>query len=238
VLYAFVDESERDESFYFLGALICTQAQIDALTSALDGVIALYAHENSELTPATEFHASAMMRASDPPWRRTPMRVRFALFHQALNEIEKSGARMYIEGIDIASQLSRGYPNPTPARELAFSHLFERINDCARDAGTQVQVFADDHHTAETSRSNFTRYQRIGTYGYRSSLLESIEPDIRFISSDTSRPLQAADLVTYLYNRRMTIVDSDRRAAEKKILMWRSIEPALLYPRGRARIWP
>lgn len=159
------------------------------------------------------------------------------MFSDALEALEHSGARVYIEGVDVARQRARGYPNPTPARELAFSHLFERINDCCFSDEPQVKVVADEHHTAEISRSNFSRYQTVGTYGYRSSALPNIHPVIDFRPSHLVRPLQAADLVTYLYNRLTTWTESDARADEAKRRMWALVEPAVVWPRGRHRIW-
>jgi len=238
VLRAFVDESERNEDFYFLGAVVCTDEQSGQIRERLDAVIAKHAESFPVLDRSTEFHASDIMRADKMPWRAVPLRVRFALYTDALKVIEASKVRIYVEGVDVGRQLARGYPNPTPARELAFSHLFERINDCARDAQTTAQVVADEHHTSEISRSNFRNYQSFGTYGYRSTKLALIEPEIRFIRSDSDRSLQAADMVTYLYNRRATIRESDRRAEEQKLLLWQAISPACQWPRGRTRIWP
>jgi hypothetical protein len=238
VLYAYVDESERDDTHYFLGATICTERQRDALSLELDAVLEKYRTQFPSLTRDVEFHGSTMMRAQDEPWRSIPIRARFALYRDALVAIEAVGARVYIEGVNIALQVGRGYPNVTPARELAFSHLFERINDCCKDEEPQIQVVADEHHTSEVSRSNFAKYRTVGTYGYRSSPLPNIHPDIEFVPSHTVRALQAADLITYIYNRYTTVAERDARAHEAKRGLWAAIEPALIYPRGRARTWP
>jgi hypothetical protein len=48
--------------------------------------------------------------------------------------------------------------------------------------------------------------------------------------------LQAADLATYLYNRRKTVTESNPKAHEQKVLMWRKLGPAI--NRGRTRTWP
>jgi hypothetical protein len=238
MLHAYVDESERDYTHYFLGATICTDEQRNDLGLELDAIMAKYSETFSSLSPTEEFHGSSMMRAASEPWRSIPLRARFAIYRDALVATEAVGARVYIEGIDIARQTARGYPNVTPARELAFSHLFERINDCCETGEPQIQVHADEHHTSEISRSNFSRYRSAGTYGYRSSALPNIHPDIEFVPSHTVRALQAADMITYLYNRCTTIIESDERATKEKWALWSLIEPAVVWPRGRARIWP
>jgi hypothetical protein len=157
---------------------------------------------------------------------------------EVMETVAYAGARVYIEGVDIARQMARGYPTITPARELAFSHLFERINECCSWHEPKVRVVADEHHTADVSRSNFNRYQAAGTYGYRSSRLRNINEQIDFIESHTDRVLQAADLITYLYNRMMTVQETDMRAHRQKVRMWSIIDEAARWPRGRARIWP
>lgn len=237
MLSAFVDESERDEDFYFLGALVCTPEQAEQITTELDAVVAKHAVTFPTLA-GVELHASDMMRAHDEPWRSIPIRVRFAIYADILEVVRASGARIYIEGVDIKAQARRGYLYLTPARELAFSHLFERINDCGMDAGCDVQVVADEHHTAEVSRSNFSRYQAVGTYGYRSSRLGNVSDDIQFVPSHTSRPLQASDHLTYIFNRLRTVTENDPRADKQKRQLWRTIEAQATWPTGRARIWP
>lgn len=235
MLAAFVDESERNENFYFLGALVCTPQQEEDIESALNAVIAKHSVTHSSIKPDTEFHAYELMKGSGS-WKRIPLRLRFGIYHEALRAIDASGACMHLEGIDIAAQAARGYPTLTPARELAFSHLFERVNECAVKKQKQVRVIADDHHTKAISRSNFTRYQAWGTYGYKSSRLANIEAEVAFIDSKSSRVLQAADLVTYLYNRRKTVVESDPRAHDEKTLLWSDIRRTV--NRGGQRIWP
>ncbi len=239
MLYAFVDESERNESFYFLSAIVCTEDQAHALSMKLHRIMHKHAKSSQHLAPREEFHASAMMRAEDSPWRRVPLRLRLRVYSEALEAIRDSGCRVYIEGVDIGAQKARGYSNLTPARELAFGHLLERVNDCGKEAlGEPVRVVADEHHTSEISRSNFNSYRDFGTPGYRSSRLPHIESPLLFAASHTNRLLQAADLVTYIYNRRMTIRTGDPRMLKAQSNLWQTIAPAAQWPRGRARTWP
>ncbi|MDR6417582.1 DUF3800 domain-containing protein [Pseudarthrobacter sulfonivorans] len=235
VLAAFVDESERNENYYFLGALVCTRDQECQIEDALDGVILKHSQTHPAIRPDTELHAYELM-AGRGSWKNIPLRLRFGIYHEALRAIDAVGACMHIEGIDVGAQAARGYPTLTPARELAFSHLFERVNDCAGRKAKQVQIFADEHHTEGISRSNFTRYQAWGTYGYKSSKLVNIHQSFDFIDSKTSRALQASDLITYLYNRRKTVKEQDARAEDEKTLLWADIRRTV--NRGGSRIWP
>ncbi|UCR88684.1 DUF3800 domain-containing protein [Mycetocola spongiae] len=154
-----------------------------------------------------------------------------------LQALVASRGRIFIEGIDVARQKGEGFRNRTPARELAFSHLFERINDCGT-AAESVQIFADNHHTAEVSRSNFRRYKITGTAGHHNNTLARISPEFCFIDSHSNRILQAADLVTYLFNRVTTMRDINPRALRAQEELWALIEPAATWPRGSIRLWP
>lgn len=231
---AYIDESERDELFYFLGAVVCTPTQEMFLEEAFSQILRLHSKTFPSLDPDMELHGNAIL-SGRAEWKKVPIRARFAIFDQALRAIANSGVCVHLEGIDITKQKQR-YIRPTPVRELSLSHLLERINECANRQGCSVDVYADEHHTKETSRSNFASYQSYGTYGYKSSKLLRINPNFEFIDSQTSRPMQAADLATYIYNRRKTIVESDPRAADQKARMWQSLLPAV--QRGNQRVWP
>lgn len=234
MLCAFIDESERNEDFYFLGALIGTEEQVQALSDDMDKILLKHSDGFPSLSIDTEFHAHEMM-AGRGDWRKVPLRLRFGIYHEALRAIAASGAAVYIEGVDIQRQAVR-YKRMMPAREVAFSYILERINEYAERREAMVSVVADDHHTAAESRSNFTEYQAWGTFGYRRSTLQSISDNVHFIDSKTSRALQAADLATYLYNRRTTHSETTLKAHDEKQQMWRNLAPAI--NRGRARTWP
>lgn len=239
MLYAFIDESERNEAFYFLSAVVCTSDQAHNLSMKLHRVMAKHAKSNPLLSVKDELHASAMMRAEEMPWRKVPPRLRIAIYGDALDAIRESGCRVYIEGVNVAAQKARGYRRITPARELALGHLLERINECGRGFNNKpVTVIADEHHTKEISRSNFSNYQLFGTPGYRSSTLDLIQSPLQFKASHLTRMLQAADLVTYIYNRHVTIEPENQRTKRAQLDLWKRIEPAATWPRGRARVWP
>lgn len=234
MIYAYVDESERDEDFYFLGALVCTEAQSRVIDAGLTDILKKHISPDSKISLETEFHGYCLMNQCED-WTDFGLRRSVGVFKDVMSVVAASGACMHIEGVDVARQVAR-YSTPTPARELAFSHLFERINDCASRRRERVRVIADDHHTKEISRSNFRSYRVRGTYGYRSSTLQEIEPKIEFIDSRTSRPMQAADLVTYLYNRIRTVPCLDPREQKTRELLWQAALPAV--GRGSQRIWP
>lgn len=238
MLSAFIDESERDEAFYYLGALICSDNQIEMITQKYNALLFKHSQTFPILRPTEELHGSTMMRAADHPWRRIPLKARFDIYLEALQIVNESGSRMFIETIDVCRHSKRSYKEHFSPREVAFNFILEKINSCSNSQEPRIRIIADEHHTADISRSNFTRYQQFGTFGYKSSMLESIVPEIEFVPSHSIRSLQAADLITYLFNRRHSIIETDPRAQRQKEKLWYAVSPMFNRPRGLIHIWP
>lgn len=238
MLFAYVDESERNASHYFLGAVIVTDEQGKQIETAFSRVLTEFAGEFPSLDARTELHGSAIMRGAEEPWRQIPFRAKTSLYRQALEAIVESGARVYLEGIDVGKHARRGYVNPLPPRELAFGFILERINETCARTNELSRIIADDHHTAAQSHSQFANYQVSGTLGYKASTLRRIVGPIEFVDSKSQACLQAADLVTYLFNRKTTVAEGNPKTQAVKDLLWEVIEPACSWPRGRSRIWP
>lgn len=238
LLTAYIDESERDEDFYFLGAIIVTPQQSEALVTGFGALLQKFNPTFAELVPDIELHGSAIMRGAEAPWRDLPFRLRQAVFRDALQVIVRSGARCYIEGIDRKKHQAKGYATTLDSRELAFGYLLERVNEVCLRLEKSAQLVADNHHTAAQSHTQFAKYQVSGTIGYRSSNLAKLVGPIRFADSRQEACLQAADLITYLFNRCQTVTEQHAKTAAAKHELWRIIEPACVWPRGRTRIWP
>ncbi|HTN57917.1 MAG TPA: hypothetical protein VL043_06600, partial [Protaetiibacter sp.] len=83
MMRAFVDESERNEEFYFLGALICTPEQQAYITAQLDIVVAKHAREHPAIAGFPELHASTMMNGKRG-WGDIPHRLRRGIFEDVL----------------------------------------------------------------------------------------------------------------------------------------------------------
>ncbi|QRZ61813.1 DUF3800 domain-containing protein [Rothia sp. ZJ932] len=237
-IFAFIDESERDKTHYFMGAVIASASQVQQITAAMDSIMEEFSQRFSSLTPNTEFHGSEMMNGYGP-WKKVAIRAKLAMFRRVFTAIHEAGARVFVEGIHYAQLHPVANAHLSP-RERAFSHLFEQINHYGTPDNL-LQVIADEHHSAETSRSNFSRYRTEGTYGYKPNRLEGINPELRFVDSQNHRLLQASDMVTYIFNRLRTVVESDKRAGLEKRKLWDIFDHSrLIYSpsEGRGRIWP
>lgn len=157
MLSAYIDESERDENYYFLGAGIVNSSQHAFVDIGFHELLAKHAKTFSTLDVDMELHGNEIL-AGRKEWKQVPLRARFAIFGGALSILEASGICIHLEGIDINKQKQR-YWYPTPARELALSHLLERINEGAIwRSQSRITAYADEHHTKETSRSSFKTY--------------------------------------------------------------------------------
>lgn len=233
-LSAFIDESEQGKNFYFLGALMATDRQIEFIEAGFDSLLAEFAAKHHAVNVDAEFHGYEIMQARGK-WKQVPMRIAGGIYVRALETISDSGASFYFEGINIGAQQQR-YSKPWPARDVAMSHLLEQINSHAGRLRATVQLNADEHHTAEDNRQQLSFAQENGTYGYKPSKLEHCLPDFRFLDSRGHRCIQAADLITYILNRDATVEDTNKKALKLKQRMIAGLMPALT--RGRHRIWP
>lgn len=235
-VFSFVDESERARSHYFMGALVASEPQVQTVTEAMDQLMDEFSQAFPSLSPGTEFHASEMMNGKGA-WKKVSLRAKFSLFRRVFTIIRESGARVFVEGIHYAKLAPEANTNLTP-RERAFSHLFEKINMYG-SLDNQISIIADKHHDERTSRSNFSSYRLTGVYSNRANRLENINPHLSFVDSRESRLLQAADMVTYIYNRLMTKEESDDRAEKFKEELWEIFKHSADRPEeGGGRIWP
>lgn len=239
---AFIDESEKNTSHYFLGALVITHPLYLDFIAAMQTIHNQVLRDYPHLPDDFEFHGWEFMGGKDE-WRKVPLRYRIGIMNKILACVVSSGGCVHIEGIDRARHAQRNYRYEYPAREVAFNYLLERINDCsiARslvDGEPQLtKIFADEHHTKAESTSNFTGYKAYGTWGYKSSRLERLHPVLEFRDSRSTFALQAIDCFTYIYNRVKTHQETNARAQRAKDDFWNLMRP-MFQECGSHRIWP
>lgn len=239
---AFIDESEKNTSHYFLGALVITQQLYWSLAEKMTVIHDQVLRDYPMLPTDFEFHGWEFM-SGKKEWRGVPIRYRVGIMNKILTAVAESGGCVHIEGIDCAKHAARRYKHEFPPREIAFNYLFERIDAClitrslidGERPGTEI--FADEHHTKAESTSNFTDYQQYGTWGYKSSKLGFLHPRMTFMDSKTTYALQAIDCVTYIYNRVKTHKETDERAQQTKNNFWTLMQP-MFAGCGTHRIWP
>jgi len=225
VLPAYVDESSTDRHF-FLGTVVVDGDCAANLEAGLDEIVAAYDGQFG-LTADTELHGDELFQG-EGAWREVPTRVRINVYTRAMHVIGASGARVILRGMDCRRHRER-YANPSPPHEVVLGHTLERINVLARELGNWALVLADEVHNDERHRTNFRKFRRTGTPGYRSSRLPRLIDTIHFGPSHFSRCLQAADLVTFLHRRRQTRTETDDRARRANEQIWSRIARAIAH---------
>lgn len=207
----FIDESARDNDFYFIGGLIVDDDAIQAIEAGFNGIGKLVADNVAGFDPRSEFHAVDMFHG-EKEWDRVPVVWRVKACELAAKVIERSGAEFVFRGIDLARQRAVYY-NPFAPHLLTLAHLLAEIDKrMNRVHHESALVLADDHHSAAGSRRNLVDFKIRSVPGYTTTRLVRLADTIYFGPSHASRLLQAADLATYFINRKTTITEKDPRA--------------------------
>jgi hypothetical protein len=208
----FLDESARDNDFYFFGALIVDDDAIGRIESGLDGVGRLVAAHVQGFDVRAEFHAADMYHGKNA-WDPVRVAWRVKACDLVAKVIERSGAEFVFRGIDV-QRLRRRYRRPFPPHLLTLAHVLEELDGRLSRVHDEVPVvLADEHHTAASSRRKLVDFKIASVPGYTQGQLHNLADTLYFGPSHASRLLQAADVATYFLNRSTTITERDPRAS-------------------------
>lgn len=231
VLLTYVDES-YDAKHYWIAALVVPEQHAQSLTQALDDVVAKAA-ESYLVSKRAELHGHAIFQARDD-WasmgnaKANMVRARIGVYGDALRAISNHDVSVIVRGLDIEAQRRR-YSDPFPPHQVVLAQLLERVNDHALERKALALVIADEIPQADDHRTAFREYQESGTGGYLSSTLPRLVDTIHFAPSKSSRLLQAADLVAYLYRRLQSGQDTSERVRTTNAKLWSYVEPKVVH---------
>lgn len=222
MLLAYLDES-YDSSRYWITALVCPDRSIKSLVEALDSVMGF---GDYPLDPRTELHGYDLFHGEKDFERlKSQPRRRIKIYGDALQAIaSQPDAQLFIRGIDRIAQQKR-YTTVQHPHRVVLTHLLEQIDLYAAAQGEYLLVIADEVEGAATHRSSLWDYQHQGTWGYKARVLTQIADTIHFTPSNWSRPIQAADLVSFLNYRICSGIEKDPRAIAASSLLWNRIKP-------------
>lgn len=233
MLVAFIDESYPNlKDKYFVGAVVVDMVALFDLNQGFRDAVS-YANNAFGVDAAAELHGHEIMQQRKH-WTPLAGKVRAAVkvYKKGLSAISASGAKIFLEGVDV-TRLHERYKRPDDPHEVALRHVLERVDDYARLRARKVLVVADVVPGQANHAAILELFSKIGTPGYRSSMLEQVIHPVRFDDSSLHFGLQAADLAVYLY-RRMNCVTETSPAAEKSVReMWGTLLPSLYH----ARLW-
>lgn len=221
----YLDESGRDDQFYFFGALIVDAAAITAIEAGVNGVAELLARQVPGFAPSTEFHAVDMFHGKGA-WKSVPVVWRVKAAELVSKIIARSSAEYVFRGIDLEA-LRRRYRSPHPPHLLTLAHVLQgsdRRLSRTRPGPVIGLVHADEHHSAANARRSLRGFRRNAVAGYTNRPIEWIADTIYFGPSDQSRLLQATDLATYFMNRFHTVEEGDERSARAIARIVRNID--------------
>lgn len=210
----YLDESGRDDQYYFFGALIVDANAIREIEVGLNGVAELLSRQVPGFDANTEFHAVDMFHGKGD-WKTVPVIWRVKAAELVSKVVARSSAEYVFRGIDLEA-LRRRYRTPHPPHLLTLAQVLEQTDrrlSRMRSGPVIGLVHADEHHSAANARRSLRDFRRKAVSGYTNRPLERIADTIYFGPSDQSRLLQATDLVTYFMNRSYTVEENDRRSA-------------------------
>ena len=219
MLYAYLDESYTDD-FYFIAAAIGSEAQWVAVDDRLRAIREVTS-EQHQTALDVEFHAYDLM-SGKRDWKKLRGKHREAagIYRAVLLAAKEEGIRCLLRGVDV-ERLNARYRYPKQPHEVVLGHLLERIDENSRQRhrSTDVTVIADEIATKDQHIAQFGAYQKLGTPGYRPSLLKTIVPPIQFADSKSASGLQVADFAAYLHRRRQTVaeINPDGRKAVARL---------------------
>lgn len=222
-----MDES-YDQDHFFMAAALGSEEVWDKVELALQAIRDRTAREHQSALDV-EFHGHQLMQGQ-APWEcmKGKHREAAAIYTAVTRAAREAGVTFIVRGVHVG-RLNGRYKYPKPPASVVLGHLLERIDDYAKatEQSDEVIVVADEVHTQDEHRAEFSAWQLTGTSGYRTSRLGRISSPINFASSRLVDGLQVADLCAYLKRRRNCGRERSRRSQAASDRMWAPIQQSL-----------
>lgn len=204
-----MDES-YNKTYYWIAALVCDGQCMGGLGPALDNVVR-WASTTYGTSSTAELHGHALFHGKDD-WAdlRLMHRVRIAIYTKAFEAIAAYPVQIVIRGVHIP-RLHERYSRPDRPHAVVFSHLLERVDGIAETTSDYVLAIADQVNGQEDYQQRLWRFQREQVPGFSRHLTHVVDT-IHFAPSKSSRFVQAADMIVYLYTRIHADIEQDDRA--------------------------
>lgn len=228
MLLAYLDETYSARTGIFrVGVLLVDEGSVIPMTTALDDLSewAFSAHG----TPwSAEFHGSELTSGTGH-WSALKAKVqeRLDLFEDALTLIAANAFGFVAHGV-LAARLNGRSPY-----SLSLEYALEMVQRAAGSAGELALVIADEVDHSSYHRSALRHFQRSSTGGWQPTKLRNIIDTIHFAPSDSSRQLQATDLVLYAYQRHVSHSGPPTRASVAAERHFNVIAPLI----REAKVW-
>ncbi len=238
MLLCFVDESNHRD-FYGFAAVIADEFVTKSLTASLNKIMDQAAIDFG-IPRTTEFHGWPMFHGHEE-WAKVGARARVGMFSKVVDAILDENVTVLLRGVREgrlrARQSRENYPVNFPPEQVCFQHILQRANQVAANKRTHALVIADNRSDRDRHRERFATYQTQGTPGvYMRTTLDRLLDTVHFAPSHQSRMLQAADILAFVYRRRVTVIENDPRSRRAMERLWSLIDSSgKVYDAGS---WP
>lgn len=222
MLLTYLDESYNQDR-YLIAALSVPESEAISLTEALDEVVENVAFDHGAIADRAELHGYDMASGKgDWVGLAGKIRVRLGAYNAAMQAIADHDVQIVVRSVDL-TLLDRHRAIHDHPHSITLNMLIERVDECADALDQLTLLIADEVDDQDGYRRDLWKYQRHGTWGYRSRVIQRIVDTIHFAPSHSSRLVQGADLIAYMALKR-TRFETDERAQRANEAIWRRIE--------------
>lgn len=225
MLLTYVDES-HSRGVYYLGALLCPEAEAIPLATALDAVVEQAAWDHGHIAPDAELHGYDIFQGKGD-WAdlKHKVRARIDVYAKALQAIADRDVKVILRGVDRNRLKARYGENHDHPHSITLTHLIEQVDIFAKGNNDLALIIADECEGQDQYQRNLRTYRTAGTWGYKARKITTVVDTMHFASSRASRLLQAVDLVAFLYHRIQVGADNDPRAKKANEALWERVAP-------------
>lgn len=202
--------------------------QISQLEEGLNSVVTK-AKRQHDLPDDIELHGYELS-GGEGDWSVLAPRARVRIYQEAINVIASiSGAVLCRGSVDLR------YRSPRDAHMWALTFALECVNAYAHSQRQSVIGICDDVGNKLVYQQMYDYARRYGTQGRYKNTLRSFTDGLHFTPSSYSRPVQAVDLVAYVYRKNVIFPFKDPRASKTMNGMYDTLRP--LWAAGSHRTW-
>lgn len=225
------DENSTGE--HTIIALAIPADKMSDLESALDGVVAKARKQHPEIPLYAELHAYEL-NSGVGSWKalKGKPRPRVRIYQDAISAIARIDGLFVCRGsVDLTKHFCKD------PHQWALTFALEHVNYCVSERKDNVIGICDDIPNKLIYQRYFQQFRTEGTQNRFSpdDKLESFVDALHFSPSKFSRPIQAVDLLAYVYRRVHLEPPKDKRSRTVYDNLWKEIEP--LFKRGSSRTW-
>ncbi|KQX72333.1 hypothetical protein ASD10_15140 [Aeromicrobium sp. Root472D3] len=217
VLKAFVDESYCDDWFYMVAA-VADDETVAAMTADLNDLTADLSY-GFDVDARAEIHGYDLMQGRSI-WKGVELPLRISVAARALTVIADHDVKFLIRGLDRTAQRAKYRKTVYPPYPMVLTHIMQEVDRYAAALGQKAVITCDEIHEHDRHRAMLEDHRAKGTPTYRASHLRNVAGELQFVTSESERMVQAADLVAYLKHRIISKPNATGKEARTRRQLW------------------